>query len=186
MKAFLTTSVDKLRLPYDKGRSRWQRRTVFYASVNPEEFLQDETGNRRFWIIPVEDIKFKNLPNMRDLWRLALHWYQQGEQHYLTREERYELDLVNLEYRTPLAYEAELLALFDPSTPLTQETYSAQHLLNLLGISDPKTVAQESRKIGRAVKAALPTAERGRTSKGVFWRLPRRREASTEAGLRLV
>jgi putative DNA primase/helicase len=45
--------VDKLRLPYARTDSEFQRRTVFAASVNPEEFLQDETGNLRWWVLPV-------------------------------------------------------------------------------------------------------------------------------------
>jgi predicted P-loop ATPase len=31
--------------------------TSFGASVNPEAFLRDPTGNRRFWVVPVEKLR---------------------------------------------------------------------------------------------------------------------------------
>ena len=39
------------------------RKTSFYATVNNEEFLKDETGNRRYWVIPVEKIDFDLIEN---------------------------------------------------------------------------------------------------------------------------
>jgi len=48
LKAFLSQSVDKIRLPYDRAISNYKRRTSFAASVNVHEFLVDKTGNRRF------------------------------------------------------------------------------------------------------------------------------------------
>ena len=51
LKGFLTKSKDKLRRPFGRKDSTYPRRTAFFGSVNPREFLKDETGNSRFWVI---------------------------------------------------------------------------------------------------------------------------------------
>ena len=51
LKAFLTSSRDTYRAPYARTQTRKPRRTSFCATVNPKEFLNDETGSRRFWVI---------------------------------------------------------------------------------------------------------------------------------------
>jgi len=53
LKGYLTEKFDKIRLPYDRKPNNYARRTVFYASVNELEFLQD-AQNRRFWVLAVE------------------------------------------------------------------------------------------------------------------------------------
>lgn len=53
VKSFITTQVDKYRLPYDKLSSSHPRRTIIIGSTNNEEFLTDATGNRRFLPIHV-------------------------------------------------------------------------------------------------------------------------------------
>ena len=53
VKSFITTQVDKYRLPYDKLSSSHPRRTIIIGSTNNEQFLTDATGNRRFLPIHV-------------------------------------------------------------------------------------------------------------------------------------
>jgi putative DNA primase/helicase len=53
LKGWLTEKFDKIRLPYDRKPNNYSRRTVFYATVNELEFLQD-AQNRRFWVLAVE------------------------------------------------------------------------------------------------------------------------------------
>jgi putative DNA primase/helicase len=52
LKAFITEKVDVIRPPYERTANKYPRRTVFYATVNEQEFLQD-TQNRRFWVLEV-------------------------------------------------------------------------------------------------------------------------------------
>lgn len=54
LKAFITEQVDEFRRPYGLAPISYPRKTSFYATVNNEEFLKDETGNRRYWVIPVD------------------------------------------------------------------------------------------------------------------------------------
>lgn len=53
LKGFITEKRDMLRNPYDRVANEYPRQTVFYATVNETEFLQDEE-NRRFWVLSVD------------------------------------------------------------------------------------------------------------------------------------
>jgi len=52
MKAIITTQVDKYRMPYERASVDYPRRCVFAMTTNQEEYLKDETGNRRW--LPVK------------------------------------------------------------------------------------------------------------------------------------
>ena len=60
LKAFISQDRDDLRRPYDRLESKYQRRTVFFASVNPKHFLADDTGNVRWWTIPVTAVNYEH------------------------------------------------------------------------------------------------------------------------------
>ena len=53
IKAFLTSPVDRLRPPYGKVAVDFPRQCAFAGSTNQRDYLQDETGGRRFWCVPV-------------------------------------------------------------------------------------------------------------------------------------
>ncbi|MDE5619299.1 MAG: virulence-associated E family protein [Ruminococcus sp.] len=53
VKAFLTKSTDEYRMPYGKASLHYPRMTSFVGTVNDEQFLIDQTGNRRFVTIPL-------------------------------------------------------------------------------------------------------------------------------------
>lgn len=53
VKRFLTSTQDKYRIPYEKRADVFPRQCVFAGTTNRSDFLQDETGNRRFLIVPV-------------------------------------------------------------------------------------------------------------------------------------
>lgn len=56
LKAFLTSPFDYYRRPYGKDYIKAPRITSFYLTTNDDKFLLDDTGNRRFWPIPIKDI----------------------------------------------------------------------------------------------------------------------------------
>lgn len=51
VKRFLTATQDKYRIPYERRADTFYRQCVFSGTTNKDDFLQDETGNRRFLII---------------------------------------------------------------------------------------------------------------------------------------
>jgi len=56
LKAFITRTKDIYRMPYAADFDKLSRRTSFIGTCNSEQFLIDETGNRRFWTVPVKEI----------------------------------------------------------------------------------------------------------------------------------
>ncbi len=98
LKSFIPKQVDKLRRPYDRVESEYQRRTVFGASVNDERYLVDDTGNRRWWTVPVLSIDYHHDLDMQQVWAELLTHFQRGEQHHLTEEENAALGSLNKEH----------------------------------------------------------------------------------------
>ena len=51
VKRFLTATQDKYSIPYERRADTFYRQCVFAGTTNKDDFLQDETGNRRFLIV---------------------------------------------------------------------------------------------------------------------------------------
>jgi predicted P-loop ATPase len=86
VKAFLSQAVDLLRVPYGKAVEAFPRRGIIVGTTNKTTgFLVDETGNRRFWVIPttktqVDQINTAMLLMERDaIWAAAVQAYRNGE-----------------------------------------------------------------------------------------------------------
>ena len=83
LKNLITTSADLVRVPYGRTSERMARQSVFCATVNEDTFLRDDTGNRRFWVVPVEGAKpidKAGLLAARDaIWKAAVAAYRAGE-----------------------------------------------------------------------------------------------------------
>lgn len=84
LKSFITAKSDVLRRAYARKESHFARRTVFFGSVNPREFLHDATGNRRYWTIECESIDHSHDLDMQQVWAEVYALYQNGESFYLT------------------------------------------------------------------------------------------------------
>ena len=98
LKAFLTRDKDILRRAYARKESEFARRTVFFASVNPREFLHDQTGNRRFWTIECASIDYDHGIDMQQLWAEVLTLYRKGEPWVLQGDEHSSLEGHNKEF----------------------------------------------------------------------------------------
>ncbi len=85
VKNFITSQEDTYRAPYAAHSTEVPRRSVFAATVNPQEdcgYLKDATGNRRFWPIDcavLQPIDFDALRADRDqVWAEAVALYRAG------------------------------------------------------------------------------------------------------------
>lgn len=80
VKAFLTRQVDKIRPAYGKRTVTFPRQCIFCGSENSDSYLDDETGNRRFWPVDVGEIKLDRIVADRDqLWAEAVARFDRGE-----------------------------------------------------------------------------------------------------------
>ena len=98
LKSFITKNEDKLRKPYATKDSEFPRRTVMAGTVNDRQFLRDKTGNRRFWVLQVDDIEMNNLIDIQQLWAEVKTWYDSGETWYFNKEEEQLLNELNTEF----------------------------------------------------------------------------------------
>jgi predicted P-loop ATPase len=123
-KAFLSSAVDMLRPPYHRDTQDFPRASIIVGSTNKDEFLSDETGNRRFWVVPVKKkIDVELLTQERDaIWAAAVLAYKSGENWWLTSEEDAFLAQANQGWQATDVWEVAILNyLHDKSTCTTSD-----------------------------------------------------------------
>lgn len=119
LKAFITRTVDKIRLPYAPTDSDMPRTTSLCGTVNPEQFLKDSTGNRRYWTIHVENIDKRRLFALKKedvfaIWGYVYHLYRQNKEGFrLNDVEFQQLEISNRAYSAFLPFEEEVMELLD-------------------------------------------------------------------------
>jgi putative DNA primase/helicase len=89
VKAFLTSTTDYLRAPFDRRPAEYPRQCVFFGTSNNAKWARDRSGNRRFWPVEVAqpiDTDWVEA-NLDQLFAEAVHRVQAGERSYPTHEE---------------------------------------------------------------------------------------------------
>lgn len=110
LKGFISQDVDQFRRPYGRVEEKFQRRTVFFASVNPEQFLADDTGNVRWWTVPVAAVNYSHTIDMQQMWAEVFAWYEAGERWWLERDEEARLEAVNASHQQAEPIEELIMA----------------------------------------------------------------------------
>lgn len=105
LKAQISASIDRVRAPYASAAERLLRPSVMIATVNTDDFLRDNTGARRFWVVDVGDcsgVRPERVRRHRDsIWKAALLAYQQRTgscDWWLTPDEARQLQELNETY----------------------------------------------------------------------------------------
>ncbi len=139
LKGVLTRDSDKVRKPYARSESEMPRRTVFVATVNQANFLVDDTGNSRWWVIPVIGVDYQHGIDMQQLFAQLKHEFDGGGQWWLTPDEERQLDEQNRHNRTISVIEDELLRLMrlDEVDADGQKAFTALEVLGLIGFEKP-------------------------------------------------
>ena len=159
LKAFLTSPSDRIRAPYAREAETQPRRTSFCATVNPGTFLKDDTGDRRFWVVPVDKIALQTLIELPDswfvqLWGEAVTWWVQNPQGFrLTAEERGRLEASNRRYRELLPGEEEIRQAFNFELPMERwGEFSGSELRGQLLFLDRTTTQQVGRVLAKLAR----------------------------------
>ena len=85
VKAFITARYDNIRRPYEKYKSVLPRRCILIGTTNNRQFLNDKTGNRRFFPVvcartgeELFEHEAEIKEEIRQCWAEAVHKYKAG------------------------------------------------------------------------------------------------------------
>lgn len=156
LKNIITESTDEIRKPYARSIERVPRVCSFLGTVNKDKFLKDDTGERRWWVIPIQDIK--PLPtdfDINKMWGEIMELaFTEKYPYWLNREEIDRLNIYNMKFKTETNEENLLKDLLDWNAPLSQwQKVSASNLCERLGIN--KSQRSASTKIGHALRRMI-------------------------------
>ena len=87
IKAFVTRTEENYRPPYGRNEVRRQRTCVMIGTTNRDDYLVDDTGNRRFLPLQITKVDLGAIKANKDkLWAAACHAFSNGEAYWLTGE----------------------------------------------------------------------------------------------------
>lgn len=174
LKAMLTASEDSYRPPYERTEVIYRRRTVFAATINHAEFLEDKTGSRRFWTIDVKRFNYNKDIDTLQLWAQVYQLYLSGEQWHLTAEEQHLLETSNAQHQLIDVIDDGLNSKFDFSSDRKDWTNRllTKEILAILDFDKP--TQSETRRLTESLKAlGLKPIESTRQGKrGRYWSMP--------------
>lgn len=172
LKGVLTSDSDKVRRPYGKTESEYQRRTVFCATVNEENFLVDHTGNTRWWTLPLVAIDYQHGIDMQQVFaQLALD-VESGKEWWLTKEEERLLEEHNSQHRSISLMRERLLEIIDLDKvgEAGNPAIGTVDLLEKLGVTHPTN--GDTKELTAILRELLgPSKSYGGKQK---WRVPLR------------
>lgn len=114
LKAFLTSTTDRFRKAYAVGNSELKRTTVFIATVNDRNFMQDKTGNSRWWTIPVKSLDYEHNIDVQQVYAEIKHnLLTKGSTWWLSSEQEQMLNDANRSYEAVSSIEEQLQTYFD-------------------------------------------------------------------------
>ena len=179
LKSFITSKNDIMRLPYARKNSDFVRRTVFFGSVNPREFLHDETGNRRYWTIECASVNFEHGFDMQQVWSEIYHWYKANPHHAdgrpsytLTADEYATLNASNEDFQVVDPIHERILSRLEWDTdPSRWRWVTATDLLIELGIDRPTNA--DTKKASACIRKRNNGQERRSNGKNLLLVPPR-------------
>ncbi len=180
IKALLSGSTDKFRAPYSSAMEDHDRKSIFVATCNRRDFLRDETGSRRYWVIPIpnvmhEKINISELLENRDaIWKAAAIAYANGEKPFLDIQDELKSEQENKAYEPEDIWLAPLdrwLQHFRTTSEFTTERAlvgSQLRQLDHLSIDDQRRAANVLRQLG-CVQDVHQTRVQGKRAR--LWRI---------------
>ena len=150
LKAFVTTESDEYRSPYMRVEERYPRVTTFCATVNKRDFLKDETGSRRWWVIPIQKCDIEKLEKVdkAKFWGAVYSLWKTGAiPYYLSDEENEELAKSNVDFSVESDISIILNESIDWESDET-EVHNVAELCDMLNIRERKALKNELERRG--------------------------------------
>jgi predicted P-loop ATPase len=147
IKAFASRTHDRARPAYGRRRVDAPRRCIFIGTTNDDEYLQSQTGNRRFWPVKTGTIDIDALRQDRDqLWAEAADVEAKGDPLVLPKELWAEASSAQDERRQHDPWDDVLAnvpgAIYSSDDGTELEWIKAQELLHLLDIKSDRTTTE--------------------------------------------
>ena len=112
LKGFISRAMDRFRVPYGRVDEAYPRRTSFIGTCNSDEYLIDETGNRRYWTVPIDERMDLDALAEFDVLQLYLQFNEKAKNNIqgfrLTLDELTQLAERNGRHEKPLKGELEV------------------------------------------------------------------------------
>jgi hypothetical protein len=167
LKVFFSSHSDTYRPSYGRRTVTVPRQCVFCGSTNQDTYLQDETGNRRYWPVRVGRTDHAGLTrNRSQLWAESLARFQAGEPWWLSWEE----ELVFTDERASRV-------VGDPwSQPISAMLEIRDHvtipdILSSLGVDQCRHTQADMNRVARVLKLLRWERKKRRLPGGKFeWR----------------
>lgn len=131
LKAFITCQFDHIRFAYARKPTKMPRRSVYIATVNDENFLVDETGNRRWWTISVSEINNNHGLDMQQVWAEAFELWNAGHLTYLSNDMQSKLNESNKAHEKINPMEELILKHYDFESTARRDASATDILLEL-------------------------------------------------------
>lgn len=152
LKQFLTATSDEFRSPYERMSEVHPRLTSFIGTVNKKDFLKDETGSRRYWIIPVEKCNIDKMKeiNLFEFWGAVYSLWLSGEvTDYLSPDEQKKLEEFNRDFSSESDITIALNEKLKWDTPEEDwGVYNVTELCEYLRIKEKKALKNEMMRRG--------------------------------------
>jgi len=187
LKNLITTATDVFRPPYGRTSERVDRQSVFCGTVNKEQFLRDDTGNRRFWVVPVEGTEKLDrdaITAARDaIWKAAVLAHEAGELPMLSDELEALSAAQNEQYNEQDAWSEMVRAWMDgdplhcwdpdrdPSTTRFDPAgaFSSAEILYSAGLKRPDAISRgDEMRLGEVLRAMGFTSKQRRVNGAVL------------------
>lgn len=161
VKAFLTKSTDEYRTPYGKASLHYPRMTSFVGTVNDEQFLIDQTGNRRFVTIPlpsdlVIDYSTQIKPfNALQLWSQVYETVKNEDKascFRLSEDEKRYLEKRNAAFVKPMKGECEVLDILEEQQTQEQGYICTFKEMTVLQFIQLHNLKYDAGVVGRVLK----------------------------------
>lgn len=163
VKSFITSRDDTIRRPYRMEQVKKARTTSFCGTTNKYTFLNDDTGSRRWWVIPINQRiilgDFAKEDNLKQFWSQCYYEYSVNPNCFrLTDEEMDKLKKINKESMELLPSEEELRNRFDFDAPEADWNWTTSSALKNLPEYDVEKYTVE--QIGKALTAIMQDENR--------------------------
>lgn len=142
LKNLISSPKDSFRPPYGRTIEPHKRQSVFIGTSNRDDFLRDETGACRWWVVELPHnanrdfhINHDRIREDRDaIWKAAVLAYQAGELPVLTSKQQAESNRRNLGFELDHPWEDYIIQWLEkPGTPAAFTTEQCFHFSGCAG-----------------------------------------------------